>query len=115
MPIPFQPPPQVILTSREMLDRERIDHVRGDFLRIRILLAKEIVVVGGNVGQEREREVREDRHETVVFVHPRERFGRHLWRYVGQSELELKLVSKPFCLSIAKTDRSPPKPCPTSP
>jgi hypothetical protein len=71
MPIPFQPPPQVILTSREMLDRERIDHVRGDFFRIRILLAKEIVVVGGNVGQEREREVREDRHETVVFVHPR--------------------------------------------
>ena len=84
MPVPFQPPPQVILTSWDMLDRERIDHVRSDLLRIRILLPKEIVVVGGNIGQEREREVREDRHETVVFVHPWERFGRHLPCHRGE-------------------------------
>ena len=78
MSIAFQPPPQVVLTSGEMLASERIDHVGRDLCRIRVIIPKEIVVRRGNVGEEREREVREDGHETVVFIHPGQGFGRQL-------------------------------------
>ena len=111
MSIAFQPPPEVVLTSREMLASERIDHVGRDLCRIRVIIPKEIVVRRGNVGEEREREVREDGHETVVFIHPGQGFSRQLVRTRdGMTSIGVVPASAPSGVCY-----SPREPCLASP
>ena len=70
MPILLQSLPQVILTCREMPLSEPIDHIRRDLVSVAIIITKEIVLRSRDVGEERDGEMGEDRHESIIFVHP---------------------------------------------
>jgi hypothetical protein len=52
MSILLQPLPQVVLTRWEMSLSQPINHIRRDFVSDPIIIPKEIVLRGRNVGEE---------------------------------------------------------------
>lgn len=72
--------PEVQLTSREMLSCKRVDHVGRHLLAISGRVFAKKVVFARNVLQEGLSQMREDRHQPIIFVHPRQTFGRQFER-----------------------------------